>query len=95
MKHISIGVAILITVAFGIMAIAQQEENAVFELCTYSSACQSYEVLEAESLAELKGQVRQGLDNPGWQPQGGIAYNAKTDRYFQVMVHPRKLPSYP
>lgn len=95
MKHISIGAAISIAVALAIVTIAQPEDSAEFQLCAHSGSFESYEVLEAQCLAELKDQVKQGIGKPGWQPQGGVVYDPKTTCYLQVMVHPRKLPSYP
>ncbi len=95
MKYISIGIAVSIALALGVVTLAQQGENTKYQPCAYSSSFQSYEVLEAQSLAELKDRVQRGLDKAGWLPQGGIAYNPQTKRYLQVMVHPRKIPSYP
>jgi len=95
MRRISVGVVVAIMASLGIATIARQQDEVTFHPCAYSASCQSYEVLEAQSLAELKEQVRQGLEKAGWQPQGGIAYDAQSQHYLQVMVHARKIPSYP
>ena len=95
MKRVSIAIAISIAVALGIVAAGQKEGKTHRADYFCSGDCQSYEVVEAESIDELKDHVKQGLDKAGWRPQGGIVYNAETKRYLQVMVHPRTLPSYP
>lgn len=97
MKKISILIIITIVIAFGIVTARPKENKAEFanDYCGYAIGCQSYEVLEAISLDELKGLVQKGIDKASWRPEGGIAYNGETKRYLQVMVHPRKLPSYP
>jgi hypothetical protein len=73
----------------------QEQGSAIGPAWACTTSCQSYEVVEAASLDELKKRVRQGLDKADWQPQGGIAYNSETKHYLQVMIHPRPLPSYP
>jgi hypothetical protein len=94
-RHVSIGAAVSIMIVWGVVTIAEQRDGAEFQHCAYSDSCQSYEVIEASSLGELKDQVRQGLEKAGWQPRGGVAYDPRTKHYLQVMVHPRKLSPYP
>ena len=95
MKNRKVIFVLSVAVVLSIVAIARQEDQIALEACAYSSSCQSYEVLEATSLDELKNHIREGLGNAGWQPRGGVVYDEQAKRYLQVMVHPRKLPSYP
>lgn len=96
MKRISIIAVISISITLGVVIAGHQgNNNEKAGWNCYSSSCQSYEVIEAESLDILKERVKKGLDKAGWQPHGGIVYNSDSKHYLQVMVHPRKLPSYP
>ena len=96
MKRISIIAAISIAITLGVVIAGHQgNKKDSANWARYCSSCESYEIIEAESLDVLKERVKKGLGKAGWQPQGGIVYNIETKRYLQVMVHPRKLPSYP
>lgn len=74
---------------------SQQSCEAIQEAYMCTGLCQSYHVIEAESLPELKDEVQRGIGKPGWLPQGGITCDVAGKCYLQVMVHPRKLTSYP
>lgn len=77
-------------------AIAERWESSAPPVAwTCTTPCQSYEVVEAGSLLELKAEIQTGLDKAGWRPQGGVAYDSKRECYLQVMIHAGKVPTYP
>ncbi len=88
----SIGVVML---SVALVTADQKQRDAKWRFSYYSSAYESYKILEASSLSELEKEVRKGLGTARWQPLGGIVYDVKKERYLQVMVNPGKAPEYP
>jgi len=88
----TIGVVML---SVALVTAEQKQRDTRWRLSYYSSAYESYKILEGSSLSELEKEVRKGLGTARWQPLGGIVYDVKNERYLQVMVHPGNAPEYP
>ena len=96
MKQISTITVITIIVCLCMMTLGNSQGNLQMEdCCAWSNSCQSYKVIDANTIDEMKEYVQNGMRNAGWHPIGGITFNSETEKYLQAMAHPRKVDHYP